>query len=212
MRTNPSKGQEGQETEGPIEPLRLKEANRIRDRVANALGKAAVVAAFSAGASHMAGNYVESKYREATGYNPEETTQVAEPETKKQTLTSERKEVPKDENWWKRQKREAKEKVDELKKRVNEETDKTVSSLPIIREYQETVRELKEFKRKALETGDKIAYWLPFILTFLAAIKLAKMLVAANKGIRNLIDPERSKKLDATEKKINEMIERLIHI
>lgn len=196
--------------DSPIDPLRLKEVNRIRDRIAAALGKAAIVVAVSAGAGAGTGSYVQDKYREITDYSPEETAETEESGPQQQpSAQEEKKEPPKDEKWWDRKKREAKEKIGKLKKKVNEETGKKVETLPAIREYHETVRELRELKRKALETGDKIAFWLPFILTFLAAIKLARLLMAANQSIRKLIDPERSKKLDATEKKINEMIERL---
>ncbi|MBU0705992.1 hypothetical protein KJ657_01810 [Patescibacteria group bacterium] len=197
--------------EAPIESLDLKTVNRVRDRVAKALGGAAIIGAVSAGAGHAAGKYAQSEYREATGYSPYQVAQIETkiPKITGQTQTPGKKEVPENETWFERKQREAKEELEKVKKWADKEAGEKMEKLPVVREYQEVVREMRELKQQALETGDEIAYWLPFLLMFLTCIKLARITIAANRAIKKFMDPERSKKLDAVEEKMNEMIARL---
>ncbi|MFH0837765.1 MAG: hypothetical protein V1880_00680 [Patescibacteria group bacterium] len=197
--------------EVPIKPLDLKRVNRVRDRVAKVLGGAAIIGSVSAGAGHGAGKYVQSGYREATGYSPAQAEQI---ETKLPKLTNKlpapaTKETPKNETWFERKRREAKEELEKVKRWANDEAGEKMENLPVVKEYKEAVRQMQELKQKALEAGDEIAYWFPFLLMFLACVKLARITIAVNRGIKNFIDPERSKKLDAVEKKTNEMIAKL---
>ena len=195
----------------PIERLDLSTVNRLRERFAKALSGAAVAAGISIGAGHVAGDYVQGEYRESTGYDPDQTVEVEKaPPVKADYRSPEKKDAP--EGWLEKAKREAKERLDKAKNWAKEETTEESEKIEIVREYKETVRELKELKRKVLKTGDKIAYCLPFLLTFLAAIKLTLLTLSARQRIRQFIDPERLKKLDATEAKVNEMIERINHL
>ena len=194
----------------PIDKLDLKTVNRLRKRIATALKGITITAGLSLTAGHVAGKYTQGEYRERTGYRPETPLQTEKkPTEKEEQKEPEKKVIPENETWIEKAKREAEEKLEEAKRWARKEINEGPEKIEVIKEYQETVRQMRELKQKILETGDNIAYWLPFLIMFLATVKMARVAMTANKKIRDFIDPERMKKFDEIEQKTNEIIARV---
>jgi len=196
--------------EKPIQNIDLKAVNSLRKRIKRTLTGAAVALSVSGVTAHVAGKYVQGEYRESTGYSPDEkVVEIEEARERDEKVTVAEKKPPENESWIDKAKREANERLNKAKMWAKKEIDEGPERIEVIKEYKETVRQMKELKHKALETGDDIAYWLPFLLMFLASIKLAKLTMTANKKIKDFLDPERMKKLDEVERKTNEIIARV---
>ncbi len=201
-----------QEAVRPIDKLDLSKANRVRARITRVLGGVLAVGAVSSAVGAGSGKYVQGEYREWSGYDPNQTSEVAEDEVMTENTDedteSEKKGPEGKETWMENAKRIAQEKLDKAKKWASKEADKKIDKLPIVKEYREAVKKLNELHRKALEAGDQIAFWGPFIIMFLATLKFASLAIRAKRGVQKILDPEKSKKHDATQGKVNEMIDR----
>lgn len=159
-------------TPKPIEAL----PTGIRKKIETVL----LVGTIGAGAALAGGEGGKLGYRYWTGYDPDKTTEVAQPPKKENEVPEQK--PPEDEDLWEKTKR----KINEIKKRGKKEVNEKVNKLPIVKEYHET-------KRKALEMGDDIAYWLAFAFAFLVASALTYVNI-------------KSARIKAMENKINEMI------
>lgn len=196
----------------PIDKLELAKVNRLRARIAKVLGGAVAIGALGGGVGHLSGEYVQGKWEDATSdfrEDEEESEKSEDEEESKGKTVSEKEKPKKKETWGKKAERMVKERIRKTQKWASKEAGKKIDELPVIREYKQAVREMNELKQIILEKGDQIAYWAPFLIMFLVTIKLARLTISAHRGIKDFLDPERSKKLDAVESKVNEMIERL---
>jgi hypothetical protein len=187
-----------------IEPLKIETINGIRARVKQILGRQVPILLVSAGAGIGAGGMAQDKYRDWSGYNPDEIAlerDLAEidkmkDEEKEQTREKERKEEKKG------LLAKARQKLKEAKEWIADEN-------VVVKKYKEMTREWEELKRTALEVGDKVSFWLPFLLTFLAIVIVANKAIQLKKTLTERADPVVERNMQAIEQKVNQLIDRV---
>lgn len=180
-----------------IGSLRIETINGVRATVKSALGRQIPVLLVAGAVGIGAGGIAQDKYRDFTGYDPNKVQEEEINEDERQE--EEDKEKPKGL---------AAKALQKLKDAKDWTADK-ISQTAIVKKYKESVQELKDMYQKMLEMGDKVAFWLPFLLTFLATVILANKAIGIKKSLTERADPVVERNMQAMEKKLNELIERV---
>jgi len=173
-----------------IQPLKIKAINGFRARFEQIFKKWAVLGVAGGIAGFAVGKTAQTGYRDWTGYNPDEVKQE---------------EISGNDEQKEEEKKEAEglmgKALQKLQAAKDWATDK-VSDNVITRQ----IEELKEIYKKMLEAGDKIAFWLPFLFTFLATVILMNKAIKLKKNMTERVDPVVESNMQLMEKKINELI------
>jgi hypothetical protein len=190
------KAKHAKESSGRIEPLKLKEVNSVRHKVNHLLRRMAVVGGLGLATGAGAGAYSQHVYRDWIGYHPEPVAEaVAEEqivEAEDPGLLDQAEKALSDATQWAREKIGSKAKKNKL-----------------VQQYRDTKKELLEIKNKMLRLGDKTAFWVPFLLTFLATVVLAGKIIETKKYFSESVDPEVEANLGRIQSKINELVDRV---
>jgi hypothetical protein len=178
-----------------IKQLDLKKVGGVRDQVKHIVGNAAKIAVFAGAVGAVTGHYVQEGYRNLTHYSgdPAHPALVAEPDKEP---------APEPEPEKKGFFGTLFDKAKGTAKEVMGETDAYKKMI-------EKKKEFNEFKTGMLEAGDKMTFWGPFSIAFLAAALAASRFLAMKKKLLGTLDPVEQAKFDAVEKKINTIIDRL---
>ncbi|MBI5422028.1 hypothetical protein HZA44_02755 [Candidatus Peregrinibacteria bacterium] len=186
----------------PIERVELEKVNGLRRRLKELLKQAAVIGGISLASGGAVGTVSQSKYRDWMGYHPDQT-EMAKPDAPKEApKVQEEKEA---EGYLEK----AKKSLAAAKKIVGEKISDLTESSETVQQYRQTRKELAEIKKKFLEVGDKTAFWLPFILTFLASTLLANKIVQVKKLLSERVDPVVERNMTVIESKLNELVDRV---
>jgi len=178
-----------------IEPLKIEAINGVRATVKSVLSRQIPIIIVAGAVGVGVGGIAQDKYRDFTGYDPDKMQDEEIDEDEKQ------KEEDKPEGLMAKA-------LQKLKDAKDWTADK-ISQTAIVKKYKESVQELKDMYQKMLEIGDKVAFWLPFLLTFLATIILANKAIKIKKSLTERADPVVERNMQAMEKKLNELIKRV---
>lgn len=180
-----------------INPLKIEAVNGFRAKIKNIFTNAGVSVLIGGLTGSVAGSVIQHKYRDWTSYNPNEQKQG-------EIIDKDRE-----------QKNEEDEEAGNLLAKARQKLQKArewsvdkINQTAIVSEYKDTVQELKDMYRKLLEAGDKISFWLPFLITFLTTIILANKIIKLKKSLTEKVDPAVERNMRLMEAKINELIER----
>jgi hypothetical protein len=181
-----------------IELLKLKAVNGYRRRIRGILQKWGVVLGLGTLAGAGVGSYAQEKYRKMTGYDPNpKPTQVAPAE---EDLEEEDSEGLLDE---------AKKTLQKAKEWSKKKIDSAFERTKLAKSYRETKKQVSNKYRGLLKAGDEAAYWMSFLLTFLAATLLASKIIETKKALSQSVDPGVERNLQEIQAKINEVIARI---
>lgn len=183
----------------PIEKVKLERVNGLRRRLRELLRHAALITGVGLASGGVAGGVGQSKYRDWMDYHPDEAKVGQSKEAPK----------PQEEKEAEGYLEKAKKSFASAKKIVGEGIGNLTEGSETVQQYRQTRKELSEIKKKFLEAGDKTAFWLPFVLTFLAAAMLANKILQVKKSLSERIDPVVERNWAAIETKLNQIVERV---
>lgn len=186
----------------PIEKVELEKVNGLRRRLKELLRRAAVIGGIGLASGGVAGEMGQSKYRDWMDYDPDRV-EVAKADQPKEMPKNQEAKV--EEGYLEK----AKKTLASAKKIVGEKISDLTESSETVQQYRQTRKELAEIKKKFLEVGDKTAFWLPFILTFLASTLLANKILQVKKSLSERVDPVVERNMAAIESKLNELVDRV---
>lgn len=186
----------------PIEKVELEKVNGLRRRLKELLRHVAVIGGIGLASGGVAGEVGQSKYRNWMDYDPDRV-EVAKADQPEGALKPQ--EAKGEEGYLKK----AKKTLASAKKIVGEKISDLTEGSETIQQYRQARQELAEVKKKFLEMGDKTAFWLPFILTFLASTLLANKILQVKKSLFEPVDPVVERNMAVIESKLNELVDRM---
>lgn len=186
----------------PMEKVELEKVNGLRRRLKELLRHVAVIGGIGLASGGVAGEVGQSKYRDWMDYHPDQVENVKADPLKEAPKPPEEKEA---EGYLEK----AKKTLASAKKIVGEKISDLTESSQTVQQYRQTRKELAEIKKKFLEVGDKTAFWLPFILTFLASALLANKILQVKKSLSERVDPVVERNMSTIESKLNELVDRV---
>ncbi|MBU0577953.1 hypothetical protein KJ742_03340 [Patescibacteria group bacterium] len=178
-----------------IDPLKLDYINGIRAKINALIKKAVMVGGAGLLVGTIAGTAAQKEYRDWVGDDYEDTEQggkgqqapLNEQEPEYGILSEARRKVGAVK--------------DAIAGKVGEEMENT--------ETVQKIRELETAYHKLRETGDKASFWIPFLMAFLATVKLLNISIEAKKKLTENVDPQVEVNMKKIEEKLNELIKRM---
>ncbi len=189
----------------PIEPLRLRAVNSIREKVKSTLTRLSLLTVLGGVVGGVVGDQAQDFYRDKTGYNPSAITALENPESTEEIPSGRPKKDSEEVVSWRERAQRA---LENAKKWTGKKAESLAEKSELFQEAKAAQMELRQAYNNLLEFGDKTAFWLPFLMTFLATTMLTNKLIKVKKDLFEDTDPIVAKNLEAIERKINELIDR----
>ncbi len=183
----------------PLEQIKLQEANGVRRAIRRALAPLIPAAAIGGLLGAVAGNRMEAQYHEwmDIGHAPSGEIIDVEPAEEEETESSEDGRLSRRSGLLSR----AKKTLGEAKKAAKETAENLAKDTET---YKKIDAELKRWK----ELGDKTAFWLPFLMVFLAATILANKIIRDLEALGQSVDPAVAANFRALESTANALVAR----
>lgn len=206
-----------QETLGKgMEPLNFnKEVNSLIASTRRWFKKWLLPILAAGGLAGYSGDRVQDGYRDITGYNR---TPIEDIQSSGEDRPASEEPTPAQENRGEKGALEevtdfAKEKLSKAGKWAGKKAVEIVNSSDMLKEFIQDIRgtmdEFVRLKNAALEFGDKAFFWGPFLLVFLATLKLTKVAISIKRNIDGKIDdPQVEEGFEVMESQINDLIRR----
>ncbi|MFH0820415.1 MAG: hypothetical protein V1908_01435 [Candidatus Peregrinibacteria bacterium] len=185
----------------PLEQIKLREVNGIRRAIGRALAPLIPAVAVGIFSGAVVGNAVENEYHELTGYSHNPPSQVEPAPTPEEENEEE---TPKQEGRKSESLQKARDTLTDAKKTAQKAIKDAAEHTQVMQKYREVRRELDRWK----EIGDKTAYWLPFLMVFLAATLLANKLIRSWERLFEPVDPVVAANLRTLESTANALVAR----
>jgi hypothetical protein len=182
----------------PIEKLKLEKVNGFRRRMKELFRKIILIGGIGLASGGVAGKMGQDKFRGWMDYDPARVEEV-KAETPKAPVEKE------PQGYYEKAKRT----LAAAKRIVGEKISDVTEHSETVQQYRQMRKELAEIKKKFLEAGDKTAFWLPFLLTFLATVMVANKILQVKKSLSESVDPAVERNMARIESKLNELVDRV---
>lgn len=185
----------------PVELAPMTGVGAYREQVKTKLRRAVPLVVLATGAGLASGKIAQNKYRDVTGFDPDEPIEEASSD-----LDNDESDEPEDDlDDEDEGRRGYVEKMRRGGKKLLRRAKEAASDNVVTRTYHDIENQWKAFKRFILETGDAIAFWVPFVTVALAFYWISRKIQAAYLRRFHPHDPVIVRNFEALARKTDEL-------